>query len=54
MSILVKLEIEIDPEHYDADTLAWVEQLADKGREQGTIVVCEISGIPPILTIEKR
>ena len=49
--IKLTMEIEIDPRHYDGDTMSWVSELVDKGREQGDVTRCVLDGIPTTLWV---
>lgn len=40
------LVIKILPEHLDAHTIAWIEELKDKGAEQGEVASCILTEIP--------
>lgn len=49
--ITIKMEVEIRVEDFDSYTLSWVEELKDKAQEQGAVTKCELSGLPPTLSL---
>lgn len=49
--IKLTMEIEIEPRHYDGSTMAWVDELIDKGKEQGDVTRCVLDGIPTTLVV---
>jgi hypothetical protein len=53
-TITIKLEVEVDEAHFDSGTLAWVEELMDKAREQGDVTLCQVVGISPVLTLCRK
>jgi translation elongation factor EF-1beta len=47
--ITLTLVVKILPEHFDTDTLSWVQEVKEKAMEQGKVTSCTITDLPPVI-----
>ena len=44
--ITLTLIVKILPEHFDTDTLSWVQEVKEKAMEQGEVTSCTLTDLP--------
>lgn len=50
-TVSVTLKLRMD---FDAESMAWVEELADKAREQGEVTLLRIDEMPSSVTLVRE